>query len=166
LRLFYAIWPDDHSREKLASISRNLNAGKVTPPENLHITLLFLGDIQDELKMAMLSGTDSIKCPKFALKLSQFGYFKRSGVFWLAPDNIPEELITLVNNLSELAVMNNIAVEDQPYLPHVTLARKIKTKIHLESQDFAMHVSKFILVESKTLPQGAKYRVLKTWPLT
>jgi len=166
LRLFYAIWPDDHTREKLASISRNLNVGKVIPPENLHLTLLFLGDIQDELAMAILSGTDTIQCPKFRLKLSRFGSFKRSGVFWLAPDNIPGELITLVNNLSELAVMNNIAVEDRPYRPHMTLARKIKTQIHLESQDFAMQVSKFSLVESKTLPQGAKYSVLKTWPLT
>lgn len=166
MRLFYAIWPDDYTREKLASVSRNLDVGKVIPPENLHITLLFLGHVQDEPKMAMLSGTDTIKCQKFWLKLSRFGCFRRSGVFWMAPDNIPGELINLVNKLSKLAVMNKIIVEDRPYRPHVTLARKIKTRIHLKSQDFAMHVSKFSLVESKTLPQGAKYRVLKTWPLT
>ncbi|MEM7304830.1 MAG: 2'-5' RNA ligase family protein, partial [Pseudomonadota bacterium] len=45
-RMFLAIWPNDNQVESLQNLqSGYLHWGKEVPPENFHITLLFLGDI-------------------------------------------------------------------------------------------------------------------------
>ncbi len=166
MRLFYAIWPDIQVRNQLVALSGQLDKGKIVPPGNLHLTLLFLGQIDGRRLDSLIEATNKIQGKKFSLNLSKYGFFKRSGVFWLAPDSNPDGLIELVNNLSDLAVKNNISIDDRPYQPHVTLAHKTRSNVPLNPVTIPWTVSKFSLVESKTLPQGANYQILHSWPLT
>ncbi|NNE37776.1 MAG: RNA 2',3'-cyclic phosphodiesterase [Gammaproteobacteria bacterium] len=165
-RLFYAIWPDIDVKNQLVAVSRQIKSDKVVPPDNLHLTLLFLGQVDDKLYDALVIETNQLHHNKFSLELTDSGRFKRSGIFWLAPNSYPDELIKLVNNLSDLAVKNNIFIDDRPYRPHVTLARNIKSNMRINPPSIPWSVSNFCLVESKTLPQGANYQILHSWSLT
>ena len=166
MRLFYALWPDIKVREQVKTISNQLNCGKIVPSENLHLTLVFLGQVNEDKKNSLVMGTNEIVGKKFLLELTRFGSFRRSGIFWVAPSIIPGELINLVNKLTELAVSNQIFVDVRPYRPHVTLARSTRERVSPNSVSISWPVTKFSLIESKTLPGGAEYQVLQSWPLT
>jgi 2'-5' RNA ligase len=133
-RLFYALWPDAKTRKKLSIVTGSIQKGRITATRNLHITLLFLGSVDDDTR--------------------------------LAPEHIPRELKDLVVKLTGLAKICRIPVDSRPYRPHVTLARKITTQVHVEPQEITWEAREFSLVESNTLPEGTEYKIIRSWPLT
>ena len=100
----------------------------------------------------------------FELNLSKCGFWPRPKVAWLAPEEIPDTLKQLTDDLQQLIKPCGFKPEQREYQPHITLVRKAKYEPSLpEITAINLKVSKFCLVESKTEPEGAQYRVLKTW---
>ena len=44
-RLFFALWPDEDARERLATVARDDSTGRWVSRDNLHVTLAFLGAV-------------------------------------------------------------------------------------------------------------------------
>ncbi len=100
---------------------------KLVEPANIHITLKFLGDTEEEL-------TDDItnimqKCvagiPPFKLKLSNIGAFPNSNyikVIWVGLAN-PDHLITIAKRLNQELSALGFKAERRGFSPHLTLAR-------------------------------------------
>jgi RNA 2',3'-cyclic 3'-phosphodiesterase len=64
-RLFVAIWPPDDVLERLADVERPKDQGvKWVPPENLHITLRFLGDADVDEVTARLDDVNAARCDR------------------------------------------------------------------------------------------------------
>ena len=71
-RLFFALWPDDEVRAKLLDKARLLpiNTGHHVPPENFHITLVFLGNVEDQAIPELTDGAEGLSIPSFRLQIN------------------------------------------------------------------------------------------------
>ncbi len=168
-RLFFALWPDTETRDKFATLNERLpsECGRKVQRENLHITLSFLGSVEDSVIDELLTSAAEIRGDGFPLVFDQLGWFKRSRVTWLASTTIPDALLNLVKDLNSRLQDAGFKVEDRPYSPHLTLARKAKKPVsNLEFEPIYWNINKFCLVESITLARGAEYKVLGSWPLS
>lgn len=168
-RLFFAIWLDDNVVQNIKNdvIKHFSNCqGRILETNNWHITLAYFGASDIKTQTCLEEKAEKIKSQPFEISLSKCGFWPRPKVAWLAPEEIPDVLKQLTTDLQHAISPCGFKVETRDYLPHITLVRKAKCKPDsFEVSPVNMKVSKFCLVESKTYPQGAQYKVLKSWDL-
>lgn len=166
-RCFFALWPDDSTRERLAAAARGVSHhGRPVEPGNFHLTLVFLGGISKERVQELLQGASELHYPSFTLNLDRAGWWGGPRVLWLAPTLIPDRLTRLVNGLSDLAHRAGIVLDERPYNPHLTIARKVRDFTgSAEFEAVKWRAGKFHLLESKSLKSGVVYEPLAAWPL-
>ena len=168
-RLFFALWPDDSVRARLAEQARLLpiNTGRRVPPENFHVTLVFLGNVEEQAIPVLTGAAEGTRIPRFRLQINHCGWWKRAKVAWLAPAYTPEPLPELVRQLNHQARLAGLPVDERDYNPHLTIARKLTRPLKpCTFEPVYWDVREFCLVESVTHEKGARYRVLQSWALT
>jgi len=167
-RLFFALWPDPGTREKLALVGKNsgLIPEHVVPAQNLHITIAFLGNIAATRVEPLINAMSAISVRRFLLEINRSGWWVRPQIVWLGPEVVPEQLTQLWADIHKLVRERQIPVEARPYRPHITLARKIRADIPLEYAPIHWNVRDFCLVESVTRAEGAEYKIIQHWALT
>lgn len=163
--LFLALWPDDTLRVQIhACIPSSID--RPTRINNLHITLVFLGDIPWPVAERLIQRINRLHPRAFRITLDTIGYWSRPGILWLGMQEIPEDLLLLVKSLRKRARMQGIKVETRAYKPHVTLARKVREKPEREENiRIDWHMDRFVLVESVQVEGGVQYKVRHEWPL-
>jgi 2'-5' RNA ligase len=167
-RLFFALWPDDKTRQQINDVIEALPAkvGRRVTPENIHITLAFLGSVRDEVTECLQDQAKIIRADGFKLSLDNLGWWRKPQTIWLAPSFIPDELTDLVIQIHKVANSCGIKLENRPYKPHITLIRKAKQEISENSfETLNWNVDSFILVQSVTHPEGVSYTIRNTWRL-
>lgn len=167
-RLFFALWPDDPVRDQLHRAGREhlRKQGRVVARERLHITLVFLGTVDARMRDCTMGVAERVQAESFELALSRIGVWTRSRVQWLAPRQVPDALQSLVQQLNDGLRGCGFEPERRPFMPHVTLARKVSRPMRpVDLAPVCWPVIDFALVESRTLPEGPEYRVLQRWPL-
>jgi 2'-5' RNA ligase len=169
-RLFFALWPDQDMRTRLFRLGGELlgdRRGRRIPPENLHLTLAFLGDVNAEHQGCLEREAAALQTPSFTLMLEQAGFWPRKQLLW-AGGVPPAELLELVRALNQGLANCGLETETRPFRAHLTLARNARSP-HLRPDraitPLAWHVREFALVAAQTLPTGARYEVLRSWPL-
>lgn len=131
MRLFVAVnLPDGVRREiwEAATPLRELGAPvRWVPPDALHITLKFLGEVapgrEREIASAVESGVGGAR--RFALELGGFGAFPapaRPRVVWVGCEAAPP-LELVQHGLETACAALGFPVEGRPFRPHVTLGR-------------------------------------------
>lgn len=183
MRLFVAIELVPEIRETVRRLLGELlcaaPSAKWVRPENLHVTLKFLGE-------SSASQLESLKMVLSEVRLAQpvrldfrgLGCFpneKRAKVFWLgmqASSNLEE----LAGAVDLAAHSLGFALEDRPFTPHLTLARfpapgmpaDLATAVRgrRELEYGSQTTSEFHLIESKLKPSGAEYTTLQTFRFT
>ena len=167
-RLFFALWPDAATRDKLLRIVRSLprKRGRPVAAQNLHITLVFLGAVKESELGCLKEQASQVVGVPFKLSLTQLGYFSRPRVIWLGPANCPEPLSSLVAALNNGLQPCGFRPDARPFSAHVTLFRKaIPTTSNTKITPVEWSIDHFCLVESKTHPRGVDYNVLQYFSL-
>lgn len=167
-RLFFALWPDDSVRARIAAVTAELpvRQGRRVPPENLHITLEFMGYVEGSARACAEAVADSLAAAPFEIRFDQLGFWPGPRILWLGASMIPESLIRLQSLLHEGLMQCGMELEDRPFKAHMTLMRKASLAGRIGAIDpIDWRVECFVLVESATHSDGAVYRVLKTWKL-
>ena len=168
-RLFFALWPDDALRLQLNKLNNKIGRhvrGRKMRTENLHITLAFIGGVDESTCDCLQQMASAIHLPPFQLTLDRLGHFPKPRVIWLGSNETPEPLQSLVNAVKRGLLECGLEPETRPFHTHLTLMRKVPKNIILdELEALEWSISDFCLVESHTLPEGAEYRVLKRWSL-
>lgn len=166
-RLFFALWPDEAAREALAAASRRLAArcgGRPVPAANLHLTLVFLGEVDPGRIPALRRAAQAAPGEGFTLVLDLVGAFRRAGVAWAGCRRPPPELLALQADLERRVRAAGFACDERAFAPHLTLARKVRDPVEVgEAPAVAWRVGAFALVESARGEGG--YRTLAEWPL-
>ena len=169
-RLFFALWPDAQTRDRLAAIAAGLPArcGRRVDREALHLTLSFLGNVGEDARDCLVQGAEAIRAPGFALTLDSLGWFRRARVVWLAPQKVPAELAQLVEGIDAVVRACGLAPDNnRPYQPHLTLSRKAVRPVKcLDIEPICWNIRDFCLVHSITHDTGPEYRILQRWVLT
>jgi 2'-5' RNA ligase len=168
-RLFFALWPHAETRSKIAAQAAEFmteTRGRAIPPENLHVTVNFLGSIPEaRLAEIRAAGAEVAEVPKFELSFDRIESVRRSRILWLAAD-APSSLLELVRRLQNKALSQQPQSRREEFIAHVTLARDVqrltrKTPI----EPIAWQADELTLVESQLSPHGSIYSVLDRWPL-
>jgi len=167
-RLFFALWPPlELSRELYSVAGRVLHGdGRRVPPENIHLTLAFLGSVKAPFRQCAERVASAIRTGSFTLTLEQIGCWPKSGILWAGPWQTPEPLSRLVRELNSGLAACGYVPEERAYAAHLTLARKIRRfNNNLSIDPLVWDVHQFSLVQSVTHADGAQYEIIHSWEL-
>ncbi len=168
-RLFFALWPSVELQKHIFNHARSLRAEKparLLPADNLHMTLLFLGQVGEEVQRCIEQSAAALALTGFELDFSKLVYRHKQRMIWLQPNASPAALQALVTALQQIAADCGLNTDSRSFCAHLTLLRKVaRAPANLSCPDFVWPVREFVLVASKTLPAGAQYRIVKKWRL-
>ena len=168
LRLFFALWPDDATRDALNRTGKWLHqhwSGRRMRADTLHITLAFLGSTPVEQLETLFACAGTVRTDAFELILDQAGYWRHNRIGWLGASQTPPSHLELVNALNAALQAASFPVEARPHVPHVTLLRKSLGGEVPPCEPVHWPVSDFVLVQSVTGSDGSHYEVIRRWPL-
>ncbi|MEJ2621568.1 MAG: RNA 2',3'-cyclic phosphodiesterase [Candidatus Thiodiazotropha sp.] len=168
-RLFFALWPEREVREALQQqLSVNAQVkGRRHHPEDLHITLVFLGQLRGRPMACIEQAADAVSGHRFELSIDHAGYWRRPKIVWIAPGTTPEPLIQLVDALKQQLTGCGFEPEQRAYKPHVTLYRKAQriSPWQLE-KPIQWQVNEFVLASSNNpVFNQSRYKIMRRWPL-
>jgi RNA 2',3'-cyclic 3'-phosphodiesterase len=174
-RLFTALEIPRHIGESLAMTRGGLPGARWIDPENYHLTLRFIGDIDDALARDIAGLLGRVRRRPFEIRLdglASFGGRKPRAVVAAATPVAP--LIELQAEHERLLQRLGLEPEGRKYMPHVTLARLresssrqvadyLTARAHYRSAAF--EVSRFVLFSSRASVGGGPYVVEAAYPL-
>jgi 2'-5' RNA ligase len=174
-RLFFALWPDEACRERLAATAQRAlsgteaHAGRLVPPADWHVTLCFLGAVQEPLLPPLQAGAARLHAPAFTLRFERVRYWQQAGVLALLGDR-PPEAVALATALRTLSRELGLAPDDKPLRPHITLVRGLRGARQVSPDKMlglTLAATRFGLAESRenVAAPAARYHVLAGWPL-
>lgn len=183
MRTFIAIALPQEIKDSLGRLQNQLKTCgadvKWVEPNNIHLTLKFLGDIDDKKLdkiMRILEDTAKNKNP-FQMRIFSIGAFPKMNfprVIWVGVDKGDSETKQIAEALEEKIAKIGIPKEDRPFSSHITIGRTrsslnrerlvedLKTLANnfgQENLEFA--VTKITLFKSTLTPKGPIYEVLK-----
>lgn len=169
-RLFFALCPDDDllmQMAKLEDFGNMTEVGRCIPVDNLHITLVFLGQIDTLTRACIEQIAAEVGGDSFRLVLDRVGYWSRPQILWLAPSHVPSALTALFENMLAGLGKCRVTLDKRPYRPHITLARKVKNPPpRIKFEPLIWHVRQYSLMESLPSPDGrVNYQELACWKL-
>jgi 2'-5' RNA ligase len=167
MRLFFALWPDDAVRARLARWTSELRAvcgGRPTRPENLHVTLAFLGSVEEARVAEVELAAGEVSPRAVSLVLDQPGYWKRKRIAWAGASIVPAELEVLAADLRGALMRAGVGFDGTGFVSHVTLLRNAREPRAMPAlEPIEWKLDGFALVHSLTLPQGSRYQIVKSW---
>ena len=133
MRLFIAINFGEEVKNRLLALCDELRSlsqrGNFSLPENLHLTLAFLGECDAKQAAAVKSVVDSTDFEPFDVSIDRIGFFRRDGGdTWWAGVRENKPLMDLQRKLTDKLTVAGFEVEKRRYFPHITLGREIITK--------------------------------------
>ena len=165
MRLFFALWPDAAAAEALERLAADVvvvAGGKPMPREKIHLTLAFLGEVDD--LAAAQDAAAALETRPFQVRLDCVGSFRRARVSWAGMIQADPALTDLQARLESQLRARGFALEERPFAPHVTLARKAERALpRAKIAAIAWTATELTLVRSA--PGTGGYPILKAWRL-
>jgi 2'-5' RNA ligase len=181
VRLFVALDLPEPARHAFADLIVSLKpkskGARWIPPENLHITLKFIGHVGNERLIPIQDALSSIRAAQpIELNFRGMGFFPnehRPRAFWCGIA-APPNLVELATDIDRALVPLGIEAETRPFTPHLTLARfksdegvrdVVRAASDMKSTDFgASTETNFHLYESLLKSTGAQYNRVASFP--
>ncbi|HLN24247.1 MAG TPA: RNA 2',3'-cyclic phosphodiesterase [Patescibacteria group bacterium] len=176
IRLFVGLELPADLRDHLSGLASGLPNARWTSPGNLHITLRFIGDIDEAQAELVHDSLSLLRDTAFDLVVRGCGAFAsghRTHTLWAGVEPVPP-LLHLQSKVESAVVRTGLEPEGRRYRPHVTLARLRNTPTGRLQNFIAgnnllraeIRVERFVLFSSR-LGQGEPvYTVLADYPLT
>ncbi|HUW72910.1 MAG TPA: RNA 2',3'-cyclic phosphodiesterase [Methyloceanibacter sp.] len=173
-RLFSGIEVPASVAQRLNLVRAGLNGARWIDPANYHLTLRFLGDVDNITARDFAHSLGDILAPAFELRLqglSSFGGRKPRAIF--ARVSPSEALQSLQRAHERAARAAGLPPEPRNFTPHITVARlkgssSEAVALYLERQGYlskAFEVSRFVLFSSRASIGGGPYVVEAAYPL-
>ena len=170
MRLFISIEMPDEVKEYLGSIQQNLDFSKDkvkwVSPNQMHLTLKFLGKVQADKVKDVIAALKEIKVVPFSVNLGSIGVFPNENyirVVWVGLN--PEKgILELQKNIDES--LKKMFDKEKDFKAHVTLARVkyienkeefISKLKHIKIESRNVNISNFKLMKSTLTPKGPVY---------
>jgi RNA 2',3'-cyclic 3'-phosphodiesterase len=167
-RLFFALRPDAGVRASLAQLQRAYcqRGARVPEAANLHLTLAFLGMVDEERCEQACLAASALEGRGFTLEIDTLGYWRRPRILWCAPSHVPQALNLLVEQLWFGLVGCGFEAEQRPYRPHVTLLRKATAVGRRKlAEPITWTAAHFELMWSRSVANRLHYETLQRWRL-
>lgn len=174
VRLFFALWPQDKVRKQLARLARrmaNQCAGRCVRPENLHLTLVFIGEADCSVIPVLREAGARIQRSSFELLLDKLYCWGRGNIIAAGISQPCSELDSLAQELRDQLDAAGVGYDTIQFMPHVTLVRNAR---HHPGQarwpeaipPIAWKATHWSLVQSRPIQFRSAYQSLADWTLT
>src|SRR3989344_1091987 len=170
MRLFIAIELPKEIRDYLFDIRNNLDKGLAkinwVAKKNIHLTLKFLGDVDDKIVPEIISKLKEITFDEFKLELDKLGVFPNENhvnVLWVGVKNF-NKVIELQQEIEEK--LRDYFQKDREFSAHITLGRVkaikdknqfSKTFKNIKINKMSFDVNSFSLIKSELSRSGPNY---------
>ena len=153
IRLFVAINFNPDTRSRIVSIQDEMcnrsQRGNFALPENLHLTLAFIGDVSPKKIDKIKAILETVTFEPFDVSVERLGIFSR-GTLWWAGLRKDEPLMLLQREIEYKLAICGFEMDGRKYSPHVTLGREVVTDaVPWEIEPFGETVSKVDLMKSE-----------------
>jgi 2'-5' RNA ligase len=174
MRLFGALEIPAAVRDNLATLIKELRnldpKSRWVRPENLHVTLKFIGEAPPDKLNAIRSALGGVRAEhSIGMDFRGLGFFpneKHPRVLWASAE-ASTHLKSLAADIDHALEILGVPREQRPFTPHLTVARfpspripeKLRNAIQQNiAREFgSLRTSEFHLIESKLKPSGAEY---------
>ena len=160
MRLFICIDLEKDHLDVLERLKGNLKEeskkGRFAKREHMHLTLSFLGEVEDERLEDVIQAMDRVDFRHFKLHMSGLGWFqKRSGkIYWVGLER-SERLLKLQKDLHNELLDLGFELEKREYTPHITIGRDVRVADDFNPSRYTEMVQGMpIKVESITLKKS------------
>ena len=162
MRLFIAVNFSDEIKSRLLEVQERLRSqstrGSFTRPENLHLTLVFLGETPEEKLTDLNAIISDINLPSFDVPFNRTGCFthSRKELWWIgAETGSPgvSSLKAIHDKLIRDLLEAGFHVDGRPFNAHITLAREVRhlEPIVLTCPEIILKVNRVSLMKSENL---------------
>ena len=139
--------------------------GRALPARNIHLTLVFLGEVARERLPRLEALAAAVTVPRFEIRVDHVGYWRHNRVVWAGVERGAAEPGALAAGLEQALAGDDFGFDQRAHVPHVTLLRNARRAPAAASmRPVAWHVTGHALVESVPIEHARLYRVLRTWP--
>jgi 2'-5' RNA ligase len=180
IRSFIAVEISDNARSEITRIlnkfSQEDTGARWVKQDNLHITLLFLGEVSEgfitkaEKELTIIAQSQK----QFEMSFKNIGAFPSlhsPRIIWIGVGQGADELIDLQGKIESAFTKIGYEPEARKFHPHLTIGR-VKFRFnnpqifetHYQSEVFG--VKSVVLFKSTLMPQGSIYEKIKEFPLT
>ena len=136
--------------------------GRTMRPDTLHVTLVFLGEVEAARLEALQLAAREVRARHFELILDEVRCWEHNRVIYAAPGVVPAALLQLVSDLQCGLERHGFDFDRREYKPHVTLLRNARSGDPLPGVPAVFwQVKNFAMVQGG----GPDYRVLARFPL-
>ena len=166
MRLFIAINFNDNARRRLVDIRDELcsqfERGNFSAPENLHLTLTFLGEYDSKQTEDAKAALDSVSFDPFDIVFERIGRFKREGGdLWWAGLRESKALSDLRRGITDRLRLAGLSFDAKRFSPHVTLGRRVVTdKVPWDIEPFGEIVRTVELMKSECINGKLTYTAI------
>jgi 2'-5' RNA ligase len=176
LRLFVGIEFPPELKLRLSLLCTGVSGARWVDPGNLHLTLRFIGEIDEGRAADVDEALGRLKARRFQLQLAGVGVFggNRPRALWVGVEKSPD-LIALRDKIEQALVRVGLEPEGRRFAPHVTLARLRDPVLDQLGQFLAAHarfraeplpVEHFSLIASFPTKAGSVYEDQADYKLT
>jgi 2'-5' RNA ligase len=175
IRLFAALELPEKIRMQLSLLQGGIPGARWSPIENMHLTLRFIGEVDEAVARDIDDMLADIRAPAFSLSLKGVGEFgrKEGRALWAGVSN-GEALLHLAAKIESALQRMGLPAETRKYSPHVTLARLrdvpmgeiqafLSTHAMFKTPEF--EITQFALYSSQMSPKGSRYLVESVYQL-
>ncbi len=168
-RLFVSIEPPGSITELLAELDPQLRGVRWLPPDHMHLTLAFLGNVPAEIQETLSAKLEAISWKSFFLPLIGLGTFPSRGwpkIIWIGVGTGHPHLFQLHKRVQEAILAAGLEPDLRSFHPHITFARcrdvsaevvRPFLKSHAAFDAGMIHVESFCLNSSELSPAGSVY---------
>lgn len=176
IRLFTAVELPAEVRQRMAVLCAGVPGARWVAPENLHLSLRFIGEVDGGTFQDIAAELAGIEAPAFEMELDGIGYFGSGKVPRSIHVNVARNAAVghLRNKIESKLVRMGLPREERKFVPHVTLAR-LKGTAPERIGAFISHnnlfragpvgVDHFTLFSSFLSHNGPIYRAERIYPL-
>jgi len=157
MRSFIAINFNDTVRSRLLGMCDDLRShskrGRFSLPENLHLTLVFIGECDAPQVNAVKAMMDGISFRPFEVTIDRIGRFRRDGGdIWWAGVRDSAHLSDIYNNITKKLTAAGFDPDTRKFSPHITLGREVVTdNVPRNIEPFGETVNKIELMSSERI---------------
>jgi RNA 2',3'-cyclic 3'-phosphodiesterase len=175
MRLFVALDLPASVKKSLTRISYGLSGIRWVEPDQMHLTLRFIGDTDYTQEANVRAALEEVSFAPFELQVRGVGQFPPQGaasVLWAGVDH-SDALENLAKEVDRVLVARKLKPDKKPFEAHITLGRmrnpmrpdKLK-KFYSQNEGFELEpfkVNEFALYSSLLTPDGAIYTQEQTY---
>lgn len=151
MRLFIAIELPEEMRAALhrtaMEIKRRAKRASVAGEENYHLTLAFLGEVPANRLREVRAAMDTVALGPFMVEPGKLGVFGSRGeaLYWVGVRECgnPGALGRIHEVLVKALSARGFYVDQKPFKPHITLARRVQAEAPLDREALAAGLSNF-----------------------